>query len=163
VRAGWLIEGCAVFAEGGEPVRLDYRIGCDERWETRFASVEGWVGGAEVNLKIEVGPKQRWVVNGNEAFDAAGCIDIDLNFSPSTNLLPIRRLNLGIGEQATVRAAWVRFPSFRVEALAQSYRRIAAGTYEYESGGGQFQSQLRVDTFGLPLDYAGLWTVEASA
>ena len=39
-----------------------------------------------------------------------GCRDIDLNFSPSTNVLPIRRLSLDVGDQAAVRAAWLRFP-----------------------------------------------------
>ncbi len=32
-------------------------------------------------------------------------LDVDINFSPSTNLPPIRRLNLGIGQEAKVRAA----------------------------------------------------------
>lgn len=31
--------------------------------------------------------------------------DLDLNFSPSTNLIPLRRLGLAVGAEAPVRAA----------------------------------------------------------
>jgi hypothetical protein len=40
--------------------------------------------------------------NGAAVSAVEGCIDIDLKYSPSTNLLPIRRLNLAIGESAEV-------------------------------------------------------------
>lgn len=44
----------------------------------------------------------------------AECVDIDLNFSPSTNLLPIRRFDLSVGASAIVRAAWLRFAGMDV-------------------------------------------------
>lgn len=72
-----------------------------------------------------------------------------LNFSPSTNLLPIRRLNLAIGQGAAVRAAWLRFPSFTLEPLEQVYRRIDPTTYRYESAGGRFVAELQVNDSGL--------------
>jgi hypothetical protein len=53
-----------------------------------------------------------------------GCLDIDLGFSPSTNLLPIRRLTLAVGEAATVRAAWLPF-RFRRCIAAREKRHIA--------------------------------------
>ena len=53
-----------------------------------------------------------WWQNEVEQPQVAGCIDIDLNFSPSTNLLPIRRCNLAVGEAVAVNAAWLRFPGF---------------------------------------------------
>ena len=90
-----------------------------------------------------------------------GCTDIDLNFSPSTNLLPIRRLGLAVGEASDVKAAWLRFPSFRLEPLAQQYRRLDELTYRYESAGGQFVAELKVDPSGFVVDYPGLWQAEA--
>jgi hypothetical protein len=50
----------------------------------------------------------------------AGCVNIDLNFSPSTNLLPIRRLDLSVGASAIVRAAWLRFPGMNVQRNLRS-------------------------------------------
>lgn len=158
----WQVRGSAVFADAGLPVRLDYSVECDPEWQTRSALVAGWVGTAEVDVRVGATPNG-WRLNGQVATSVAGCIDVDLNFSPSTNLLPIRRLNLAVGEEATVRAAWLRFPSFQLEPLEQRYRRIDLDTYAYESAGGSFRAELRVNGIGLPLEYAGLWVSEASA
>jgi hypothetical protein len=57
----------------------------------------------------------------------AACIDLDLNFSPSTNLLPLMDLGLAIGQEATIRAAWLRFPRFALEPLDQVYRSTGRG------------------------------------
>jgi hypothetical protein len=94
--------------------------------------------------------------------NVVGCTDIDLNFSPSTNLLPIRRLALAVGESADVNAAWLRFPSFKLEQLPQQYLRLDETTYRYESAGGQFVAELQVDLFGFVIDYPGIWRAEAS-
>ena len=90
-----------------------------------------------------------------------GCTDVDLNFSPSTNLLPIRRLNLNIGNQAPVSAAWLRFPSFTLERLDQIYSRVDDQTYRYESNrGGKFVVELKTNDIGLVISYPGLWEEE---
>jgi uncharacterized protein len=83
-----------------------------------------------------------------------------LNFSPSTNLLPIRRLGLALGQEAEVKAAWLRFPSFTLEPLVQRYRRIDAAAYRYESAGGRFVSELRVNAAGFVIDYPSAWQIE---
>ena len=158
----WHLSGAAVFVYDGEPCRLDYLITCNSRWETRLGRVSGWVGDQAVEIEISVDSGSRWFVNGNECDEAQGCIDLDLNFSPSTNLLPIRRLNLAVGEQAQVRAAWLRFPGFALEPLDQIYRRTGATTYVYESAGGRFTAELRINEAGFVTDYASLWVHEAS-
>jgi hypothetical protein len=120
----WSLQGTAVFSHEQLPCRLNYRIVCDSRWQTRLARVDGWVGDSPREIVITVNPEQRWLLNEDECAEVAGCIDLDLNFSPSTNLLPIRRLSLGVGQETEVRAAWLRFPSFQLEPLVQVYRRI---------------------------------------
>jgi hypothetical protein len=52
-----------------------------------------------------------------------------------------------------VRAAWLRFPNFQLEPLAQVYRRVDAETYRYESAGGRFVTELRVNAAGLIISY----------
>ena len=49
----------------------------------------------------------------------SGCIDLDLSFSPATNLLAIRRLALPVNEIAEVRSAWLTFPDLDLEPLDQ--------------------------------------------
>ena len=118
------------------------------------------MGQTAVDLEITVDTDRKWRVNGVETSAVAGCIDLDLNFSPSTNLLPIRRLNLSVGQEAEVRAAWLRFPSLQLETLVQIYRRIDESTYQYRSEP-DFIANLTVDEFGLVTNYRDFWLAEA--
>lgn len=153
------LSGVALFAHDGSPCRLDYEVVVDRDWRTVSAAVHGFAGSRVVDVSIDV-TDGRWLLNGAEVDAVRGCIDVDLNFSPSTNLLPIRRLRLAEGEEAAVSAAWLRFPSFALERLEQTYRREAANRYRYSSAGGAFVAQVVVDDAGLPLEYEGLWLVE---
>jgi uncharacterized protein len=119
----WHLRGTAVFSHNQLPCRLNYHIACDSDWRTRSAEVDGWVGNSLVEVKLAVSPDQRWLVNKKDSPEVAGCIDLDLNFSPSTNLLPIRRLALAVGQETEVRAAWLRF---RASNLSRSYSYTAA-------------------------------------
>ena len=136
----WHLEGTAVFSYEQRPCRLDYQIVCDTAWRTLSARVKGWLDHSPIDLQITTDSAGHWWLNEVEQPQVAGCIDIDLNFSPSTNLLPIRRLNLAVGESAEIRAAWLRFPGFQLELLLQQYRHLDENTYRYESAGGQFVS-----------------------
>jgi hypothetical protein len=160
--AGFLLEGAAAFAHEGQSCRLDYVIECDAAWATRRATVEGWVATRAIDVAIEVA-NGVWTLNGDAQPQLAGCIDVDLNFSPSTNLLPIRRLNLGIGESGDVRAAWLRFPSFALEVLEQRYTRVAGDRIRYESLTTNFAAELRVSANGFVVEYENVWIAEAGS
>ncbi len=159
--AGWEISGAAVFSHGQQPCLLNYQIRCDPAWRTIAAQVSGWVGDNMVAVELQVEAAGRWALNGNEVAVVRGCLDLDLNFSPSTNTLPLRRLELAIGQSAVVKAAWLRFPDFRLEPLDQVYRRLDENTYRYESGGGRFVVQLKVNAAGFILDYPNYWSAES--
>jgi len=156
----WCLEGTAVFTNNDRPCRLSYVLVCDSTWKTRRGSVSGWIGDQDVNIEINVAA-QHWTLNGVEKSAVDGCIDLDLNFSPATNLLPIRRLNLQIGEQAEVNAAWLRFPSFELEPLAQVYARLDEFKYRYSSGDGGFVRDLTVNEIGFVTDYPGFWRADS--
>lgn len=150
------LSGMAVFAHEESPVALSYAIVCDASWRTRRATVRGFIGTRSVDVSLAVADGI-WTLDGVEQPHVAGCIDIDLNFSPSTNLLPIRRLGLKVGDEAAVRAAWLRFPSMQLEPLEQTYRRLAEDVYRYTSRGGAFTADLRVSAEGWVVDYPGVW------
>jgi len=154
------LSGAAVFLKEHRPTRLDYSIRCDQEWRSVSAHVSGWHGDEEVNIEITA-KNGIWLMNDTEQKDVAGAIDVDLNFSPSTNLLPIRRLNLKVGEEAEVSAAWLRFPSFKLEPLRQIYRRTGENSYRYESGGGTFVKELEVNSLGLVTSYPDIWEAES--
>ncbi len=156
----WELSGTAVFVHETRPCRLDYRVVCDSGWHTSAAHICGVIGDLEIDLSVAVAAEQRWYLNGVECAAVAGCIDIDLGFSPSTNLLPIRRLSMAVGEEAHVRAAWLPFPELAFKILPQVYRRVGERTYRYESGGGTFVRELEVNAAGFVTTYPGLWQAE---
>jgi uncharacterized protein len=154
------LAGTAVFADEQGPCRLDYLVVCDATWHTLSGRVTGWVGEKLIQVELAVDSASRWTLNGAEHPEMTGCLDLDLNFSPSTNLLPIRRLGLAVGQEAKVRAAWLRFPSFALEPLDQLYRRTGGATYRYESAGGGFVADLEVNGAGFVIRYPGFWQVQ---
>ena len=79
--------------------------------------------------------------------------------NPDTSIL-WRRIDRP--ERSRVRAAWLRFPSFTLEPLEQSYTRISERAYRYESAGGRFAAELHVNEAGLPTRYGDIWSSEAA-
>jgi uncharacterized protein len=154
---GWELAGSSVFAHAGAPVRLDYLIVCDSRWQTCSVRIRGWVGVTPIALDLAVDEARHWQQDAVECPAVAGCIDVDLGFSPATNLLPIRRFELAVGTAADVRAAWLGFPNLTLEPLDQRYERTGLTTYHYESAGGQFRTELEVNAAGFVTRYPGLW------
>jgi hypothetical protein len=151
--------GVAVFLFDGSPCVLHYVIQCDAAWQTLGASVRGWRGDQSINVDIEVDAARRWRMNDVEVPAVEGCIDIDLNFSPTTNILPLRRLNLAIGREASTRAAWLRFPSLALEPLDQTYRRLSESAVHYESATG-YTTDIEVDAEMFVVNYPGVWKIE---
>lgn len=137
-----------------------YAVTCDAAWRTRRAAVTGWIGDTTVTIERTVDDEQRWYRNGQQCTAVEGCLDVDLEFTPATNLLPTRRLALAVGEDASVRAAWLRFPGLELEPLAQRYRREADRRYRYESAGGAFTTPLTVNDLGVVVRYGEYWVAE---
>jgi hypothetical protein len=157
IASGWQLEGEAMFDHEGSSARLSYDIRTDAEWLTESVVVTGTVGERNIDIELLRNHAGEWAQNGSKVWEVTGCDDIDLNFSPSTNTLPIRRLRLAVGESAKVSAAWLRFPSFALEPFEQTYTRTADDRYRYESAGGKFQRELTVNAAGFVIDYPGIW------
>lgn len=159
----WSLSGTAIFAEKSGPCKLDYRILCSADWQTRTVDLFGVLGGNEIQIEFSVDSHRVWYRNGVVCSAVSECIDIDLGFTPATNLLPIRRLGLAVGESAEVRAAWLPFPALHLEPLTQNYRREAEDIYRYESRGGQYVAKLTVNRAGFVTHYPHLCSLEAGS
>ena len=157
----WCLEGTAIFLEDRKTCRLDYQVFCDTAWKTVSGKVLGWVGEKSIDVQFAANPDGRWMLNGMECEAVKKCVDIDLSFTPATNLLPIRRLQLPIGQEAGVRSAWLKFPSFTLEILKQTYHHTGPGTYRYEAFDGEFVKELTVDEDGVVTHYPDLWVAES--
>jgi uncharacterized protein len=166
------LAGTVLLADARAPLRLDYDVACSPDWATRRVTMTLVHGRAVRRAELVTDALHHWWMDGAELPAVAGCADVDLSLTPSTNTLPLRRLgllDLELGESRDVRAAWVRFPELRVEALPQRYTRVGERQFRYESWSGRpagpanassanaFVAELEVDAIGLVVSYSSLW------
>nr|WP_210497128.1 putative glycolipid-binding domain-containing protein [Microvirga antarctica] len=154
--ADGIIASAVVFGVDG-PVRfgLRYRLVIDDLWRVRDARLETTAG---QRLHLESDGKGRWRLDGHAAPGLDDCIDIDIEATPFTNTLPIRRLDLADGQTELIRLAYIRVPSLSVAPGRQRYTAMKAGTrYRFESLDHDFSANLPVDQQGLVRDYPSLF------
>jgi hypothetical protein len=156
---GFAFSGLILQAHEETPCVVRYAIEVDAAWRTRKVEVELEDGGQR-GLSLTADGEGNWSHDGEPLEQVAGCIDVDLEWSPSTNTLPIRRLALAPGDTKTVAAAWVRFPSLEVQRIEQSYERLAERRYRYRSS--RFTADLAVDEGGMVLQYGVNWEAVAT-
>ena len=134
-----------------------YEVSVDPGWRTRAAKVSGYLGRKAVDLRIRSTGGGRWQVNGIHKKGVTGCVDVDLGFTPATNLIVLRRLALKIGQHAEAPAAYLQFPEMRLVRLAQSYLRVGRTQYEYEAPTVGYAGTLHVLPSGAVARYPGLF------
>ncbi|MEV8514350.1 putative glycolipid-binding domain-containing protein [Dactylosporangium sp. NPDC051484] len=87
-------------------------------------------------------------------------LDVDLQNSPLTNTLPVRRLGLHRASPGTVvriEAAWVLLPSLAVLPVEQSYEVLGPRRVRYRSE--HFTADLELTDDGYVAEYPGLATL----
>jgi hypothetical protein len=159
--AGWKLAGAAVFEENGLPACLRYEVECAGNWHTQHGQVHGWVGPYAVAIHITRSEAGNWTLNGRTMAGLEHCVDLDLGFTPATNLLTLRRLSLSIGEAADVSAAWLDASADVLALLPQRYERRSETTYWYEARRFDYAALLEVDPTGFIHRYPGLWEAES--
>ena len=157
---GWRLEGTAVFRQDARPARLDYRIDCDLAWRTVRGEIDGWLGADAVRHEVRRGGDGIWTLDGRPQPGLERCVDLDLGFTPATNLLQLRRIALAVGEGADVPVAWLDVEPDALTALSQRYERRSGTTYWYESPSAGYRALLEVDAAGFVRRYPGLWEAE---
>ena|SRR6187551_1512759 len=157
---GWQLTGTAVFLDGDQPAQLAYDVTCDADWRATEGRVRGWIGTHALELHVERTPDGAWHFNGAAASGFADCVDIDLGFTPATNLAQLRRVDLAVGQAADVPVAWLDVSSGRLEVLRQRYERRSEWTYWYEAPRFGYAALLEVTPVGFIRRYPGLWEAE---
>jgi hypothetical protein len=181
----WLTETAAVeLSEDGlsatgtqlgadpEPFRVDYRLDATDGFVTRALEAtstgEGWrrtltlshdgsgEWSAEVHDEGRV-PGGAW---DGSLPDLRQARDIDLQFSPLTNTMPIRRHGFADGGSGDFVMAFVTTPSLVVEASRQRYEHVreteAGAVVRYMSLDSDFRADLELDAEGLVAFYPRL-------
>jgi uncharacterized protein len=156
-RRGFLFTGTSTGLEGGRLWSLRYAVELDAEWRARRARVENDLGKV---LIIEADGAGKWLVNGKRTRSVDGCLDLDLEASLVTNLAPVRRLALGVGEGSEAPACYVRHQNLKVERLEQRYRRARDRRgllqFDYESPRFGYHARLQFARDGLVVDYPNI-------
>ena len=148
-----------MFRHDDGPARLDYHVECDREWICRLGRVTGTIGGRVITCTL-MHEAAGWSLNGDMLAGTAG-LDLDLGFTPATNLFPIRRLTLQVGASGDAPAAWLDVDAGAISRLDQRYERRTETSYWYESVQGKYANMLGVSAEGFVYRYPGLWEAES--
>ena len=169
---GWHAGGTVITTDDGLAT-VRYQVQCDHGWRFRELRISVADASGERALELLAATDGRWRANRQPRPDLDGCIDIDINCTPLTNTLPIRRYGWAIGQARDLDVAYVSVPELSVRKVRQRYTlltragagdpagppasgsRSASALYRYESG--EFRADLPVDDNALVLDYPGIW------
>ena len=157
---GWSLDGTAVFRENGAPRCLTYAILCDPIWRTERGEIHGWVGDKPVRFVVERMHDGTWTLNGSRVPGLEAYVDLDLGFTPATNMSQLRRVGLATGHAADVPVAWLDATSETLTALPQRYERRTPESYWYESPTANYEALLEVGPGGFVHRYPRLWEAE---
>jgi hypothetical protein len=149
------ISGVVIAQEDETQFGLSYRLKLDALWHTREVQLRTTSGHV---LHLESDGRGHWQENGKQQPALQGCIDVDIQATPITNTLPIRRLDLETGESMDIRLCYITVPNLTVFASNQRYTATEAGSlYRFESLEDGFAADLPADADGFVLDYPGLF------
>lgn len=158
---GWTVFDSILVREHTDQVlRGGYTLVTDKHWRT-----------LELRLMIESSPGSmegihlltegdgRWTdADENHMPELDGCMDVDIQWSPLTNSLPINRLPLVEGEQHDIRVAYISLPDLAVRPVAQRHERVSKTRVRYSTGHRQNSFELTVDDEGLVIAYQDRFT-----
>jgi hypothetical protein len=154
-RGGVKAEALLLRRMGDRSLRMRYRLETDESWHTRrleFA-LEGGAG-----IILEADGAGHWLADGAAAPALDDCLDVDIQVTPFTNTLPIRRLALEQGATAEIDVVYLPVPELTPRSVAQRYTRLAADRFRYDGLFRDFSAELAVDADGLVIDYPQTFT-----
>src|SRR5215469_1380984 len=135
---------------------LRYRIDCDRSWRVRKVALE-LVGTNHSSEFTSDGGEQWFDQHRRTAMPRlAGAIDVDISATPFTNSLPIRRLNLRVGESTEISALYFLVPALKVSLDRQRYTRLDRRHFRYESVDSDVRRDIEIDGAGLVVSYPGL-------
>lgn len=163
-----IMKGTAIAMLGYKPTLIIYEIITDTNWRTRSVKIKQQTSDGEIRyIYLDIDQDQNWRKSINERpsdfsavldlASASGLNDIDLQITPSTNTLPINRLNLEVGEMQEIDVLWISFPELNLIRQQQKYSKINEGFYIFEIPKTGFVAKLEVDKLGLVVNYENLY------
>jgi hypothetical protein len=159
VATGYQLAGQSVFVDSHGPTALRYELDLTPTWSTRQGHITGFIGGRAVDTLVVRTP-HGWMLGANE-FGMADVVDLDLGFTPATNMVQLTRVGLSVGGGAHFDVAWLDAGGETLVRLPQEYRRISQLDYDYRSPASGYHATITLASSGFAAMYPGLWELEA--
>lgn len=165
--APYVASGVVLGLSDAGPYRLNYKIKIESNFQARKVMLEvNGIDGTYSRMLRTDGIGHWRDETGAMLAELNGCVDVDIQATPFTNLLPIRRLKQKAGQQNEIGVIYIEVPSLIISKARQRYTcrdplrpgaAGVAGKYLYEGPIGDFEAELPVESDGLVLDYPGLF------
>lgn len=164
-------------AVGSDPVpyRLDFELATGDDFVTSRLTAttrgDGWMRRLDLERLADGTWKGTRDGEGDLPATEAGCApgelardvaDVDVQYSPLTNLMPTRRIGLdSVGTSRELTMAWIAVPYLEIYPDGQRYTIVkhdpdAGHLVKYESLDGEFVAMLTCDNDALVRDYPGI-------
>jgi len=147
--------------EGVEAYSASYTLTTDETGVVERLTVRTTRAKGQQHVTLSRSEEAIWLVDhgqGAVRTNFGGALDVDLQFSPLFNALPVRRLNLHrMAAKHELAMAFVSLPDLEVSRVPQTYRTVSLSEPAVVSlSSDSYETELTVDADGLVLDYPGL-------
>ncbi|HEV7433549.1 MAG TPA: putative glycolipid-binding domain-containing protein [Pseudorhizobium sp.] len=126
---GCELSGQSTFLDPRGPTALRYVLTLDGNWVTRAGRITGFIDDRAIDDHI-VRSASGWRINGR-AVGMGDILDLDLGFTPATNMVQLRRVSLAIGASTSFDFAWHEAGGEELQRLPQEYRRASDYDYPY--------------------------------
>ena len=165
--APYVAAGVVLAIDESGPYRLNYKIKIESNWQARKLTLEVNTAEGTTSRMLRTDGIGHWRDDTTAMLtELNGCLDIDIQATPFTNLLPIRRLKQKAGQQNEIGVVYIEVPSLQISAKRQRYTCLdplrpaaagVAGRYLYEGPIGEFKAELPVEADGMVTDYPDLF------
>ena len=158
---GFRLAGTVLLVEPDGPIEIRYSVLGDSEWRIRTVGAHVQTAKGDRRLALNGDGSGTWSAGDDPVLELYGALDVDLAWTPATNTLAIRRLDLEVGESTEAPAVYIAFPAHEIERRTHRYERLTPLRYRYWSG--DFQTDLTVNDEGFVVAYPGRWTTEAES
>jgi hypothetical protein len=159
---GWRLEGTAVFLHEEGSACIAYLVECDTDWQTVRGDIRGFLGIRRIEYVI-ARRQTAWTLNGEVVHSLDHLHDLDLGFTPATNLQQLRRVDFARNGVAQIPVAWLDVEAGQLAELPQRYERRGDAVVWYEAPSVGYAGLLELAPSGFIQRYPGLWEAEDEA
>jgi hypothetical protein len=159
--SGWSLEGAAVFRHGNGPAHIEYSVRCDAVWQTISGRIRGFVAERTVDFTV-VRADTSWILNGASVPGLDHLVDLDLGFTPATNMQQLRRVSIAENETVQLPVTWFDLDAGTLIELPQIYQRSGRYAFWYQAPTVGYEGWLKLDPNGFISSYPGFWEAEAN-